>query len=448
MFNWKNYASDAAQSLQWAQDALLKITFFGVVRPDPTLGTIVNLDRYYLGNTVFSSTPNSELACGVTVDDISKQQKVYMPNTIPGLYRTDITMALEYGNNHIYPSTTSDYGTRLYKAYKYTSSPRRYQFAYCTDWDYANNIMTFISYDESGNAIEKWTLDYTTYGSNVWTTTPISSGSTYTAGTGISIDANDVISVTGMATEVELQSVSASIPTLPEEISLVAGQNISIAVTGASAVISSTGGGSSQQVQADWDETDTSDPAYIQNKPTEKNLVAGANVTITEDNDDVIVETTEIASGLQLVAGPGVTMTVSGTNLVVSANSGMDETLLWSGTYSGSISDSNYITLSEDPTNFEYVMVSNGGGYGSTYTYLGKATTWSFFQPFAKNDSGVTVVYATRYDVNHTNLRVTAKGIASYNVGSSGISGYSNASSMNVGEVQLTKVIGINRISS
>jgi hypothetical protein len=287
MFNWKNYASDAAQSLQWAQDALLKITFFGVVRPDPTLGTIVNLDRYYLGNTVFSSTPNSELACGVTVDDISKQQKVYMPNTIPGLYRTDITMALEYGNNNIYPSTTSNYGTRLYKAYKYTSSPRRYQFAYCTDWDYANNIMTFISYDESGNAIEKWTLDYTTYGSNVWTTTPISSGSTYTAGTGISIDANDVISVTGMATEVELQSVSASIPTLPEEISLVAGQNISIAVTGASAVISSTGGGGGS------------------------NYTAGDFIDIT-NNEISVTDTTSV------VAGDGISITQSGDTTTIS----------------------------------------------------------------------------------------------------------------------------------
>ncbi|MBQ1573756.1 MAG: hypothetical protein IIZ78_21735, partial [Clostridiales bacterium] len=149
----------------------------------------------------------------------------------------------------------------------------------------------------------------------------LAAGSNYTAGTGISIDANDVISVTGMATEVELQTVSAAIPNelsgasgilieddtvsldepleivagsgvtfsqegdtitisadIPEEISLVAGQNISIAVTGASAVISSTGGGSSQQVQADWTETDTSDPSYIQNKPDLSNYATQSYV--------------------------------------------------------------------------------------------------------------------------------------------------------------------------
>ena len=91
----------------------------------------------------------------------------------------------------------------------------------------------------------------------------------------------DIPVVTGYATkaevaevETDVQAVSAAIP---EEISLVAGQNISIAVTGASAVISSTGGGS-QQVQADWTETDTSDPAYIQNKPDLSNYATQSYV--------------------------------------------------------------------------------------------------------------------------------------------------------------------------
>lgn len=172
MLNWRNYASDYAQSLQWAQEALSKISFFGVVRPDPTLGVTVNLDRYYLSNGVNSSTPNSDLACQVTVDPMSKQQKVYLPNTIPSSYRTDTSIAIEYGSNYNGPGY-SNYRTKLYKAYKYTSSPRRYQFAYCTDWDYANSIMTFIAYDNSGNAIEKWTLNYSNWSSNVWTTTDI-----------------------------------------------------------------------------------------------------------------------------------------------------------------------------------------------------------------------------------------------------------------------------------
>lgn len=59
-------------------------------------------------------------------------------------------------------------------------------------------------------------------------------GSTYTAGTGIDIT-NDVISVSGVAMASDI----------PEEINLVAGQNVSIAVTGASAIINAsvTGGG-------------------------------------------------------------------------------------------------------------------------------------------------------------------------------------------------------------
>lgn len=120
-------------------------------------------------------------------------------------------------------------------------------------------------------------------------------GTTYTAGDYISID-NDVISVTGVA-------AATAIPETKEvefkEVDLT-----SFAL--ASAV-----------VQSDWAVTAVDSPAYIQNKPTEKNLIAGANVTITESNDEVTIETTEIASGLQLVAGAGITITVSGNQLII-----------------------------------------------------------------------------------------------------------------------------------
>ena len=194
-------------------------------------------------------------------------------------------------------------------------------------------------------------------------------GVEYEAGQYISIDENNVISVTGVAPasaipeteDVEFEELNlddyalasavpaaqvnsdwnansgvAEILNKPDEIGMYAGQGITIEVTGASAIISSQGGGGSgatysagqnisidnQNViavtglaQADWDSS--SGPSQILNKPTEKNLVAGANVTITESNDDVIVQTTEIASGLQLVAGAGITLTVSGSYLVI-----------------------------------------------------------------------------------------------------------------------------------
>ena len=48
----------------------------------------------------------------------------------------------------------------------------------------------------------------------------------------------------------------------------------------------------SQQVQSDWTEDDTTDPAYIQHKPTEKELVAGSNITISEGLSTVIISAT------------------------------------------------------------------------------------------------------------------------------------------------------------
>ena len=64
---------------------------------------------------------------------------------------------------------------------------------------------------------------------------------------------------------------------------LVAGNNITI---DANNVISATGGGTAQ-VNSDWEAT--SGVAEILNKPTEKTLVGGSNVSITEDNDTVTI---------------------------------------------------------------------------------------------------------------------------------------------------------------
>lgn len=43
------------------------------------------------------------------------------------------------------------------------------------------------------------------------------------------------------------------------------------------------------QVQSDWAETDTADPSYIQNKPSEKTLVEGQNVHITASGDYIVI---------------------------------------------------------------------------------------------------------------------------------------------------------------
>jgi len=43
------------------------------------------------------------------------------------------------------------------------------------------------------------------------------------------------------------------------------------------------------QVQSDWTEDDTTDPAYIKNKPDEVNLVAGDNISIVASGTDLII---------------------------------------------------------------------------------------------------------------------------------------------------------------
>lgn len=172
-------------------NALSKISFVGIER-NPELGYEVNLDRYYLGNTATTTSPSSLTQATIYTDPVTKKQTVYLPYSMPSNWKSDIIQAFNYGSNYNQPNSSS-YDTKQYRAYKYTYSPRRYQFAYCTDWDSANSIMTFIAYDNSGNAIEKWTLNYSNYSSNVWTTESITP------------DMSDY------ATEVELQAVSGAL---------------------------------------------------------------------------------------------------------------------------------------------------------------------------------------------------------------------------------------------
>lgn len=83
-----------------------------------------------------------------------------------------------------------------------------------------------------------------------------------------------------------------SIPVVPATKPLVAGSNISITENTNDVTISAT---ASPQLQANWNETNTSSVQYIQNKPTiptlptTKPLVAGSNITITENTNDVTI---------------------------------------------------------------------------------------------------------------------------------------------------------------
>lgn len=61
------------------------------------------------------------------------------------------------------------------------------------------------------------------------------------------------------------------------------------------------------QVQSDWTEYNTSDPAYIKNKPNEANLVAGNNITISASGNNIVISSTaSAASGITYRAGTGI----------------------------------------------------------------------------------------------------------------------------------------------
>ena len=239
-------------------NALSKISFAGMDR-HPELGYDVNLDRYYLGNTDTITSTSGYTQAVIYTDPNTKKQTVYLPDSMPTGWSSDIIQSLQYGNNYASPSVWG-YDTKQYRAYKYTSSPERYQFAYCTDLDDANKVMTFIAYDNSGNAIEKWTLNYSTWGTSVWTTTEIETGVEYEAGDYISI-ASGTISVTGVApasaipaaqvnSDWNANSGVAEILNKPDEIQLIAGTNVQVEVTGASAIISAQGGGGGTTYEA------------------------------------------------------------------------------------------------------------------------------------------------------------------------------------------------------
>lgn len=131
-----------------------------------------------------------------------------------------------------------------------------------------------------------------------------------------------VASVSGTL-QTEIQSVSGAIP---EEINLVPGSGITIEVSGASAVISSQGGGGHE-------------------------YTAGPGIEI----ENYEISTTELASGLQLIAGNNVDVAVSGNSLVISATGGgSDETVIFS-----TGSDSS-CTLTEPYSNFEKIGIFYG----------------------------------------------------------------------------------------
>ncbi|WP_405350530.1 hypothetical protein [Ruminobacter amylophilus] len=131
------------------------------------------------------------------------------------------------------------------------------------------------------------------------------------------------------------------------------------------------------QEQSNWTEADSSDPSYIKNKPSTSPLVAGQNITITDQGSAIEISATGGGGGstytgasginvdnendvisletpVDVVAGPGIVIdNPDGNTLRISAEADA-ETVLWSGTPGSS---SYQITLSENLSHFEYFVV-------------------------------------------------------------------------------------------
>ena len=133
-----------------------------------------------------------------------------------------------------------------------------------------------------------------------------------TAGQNITI-LNNVISATAAPQEqadwaetdtsaVDYIKNKPAIPVVPSMKPLVAGSNVSIVEGTNDVTISAT---AAPQLQANWNETNTYSVQYIQNKPTiptlptMKPLVAGSNITITEGVSDVTIAASGGAAQVQ-----------------------------------------------------------------------------------------------------------------------------------------------------
>ena len=113
-----------------------------------------------------------------------------------------------------------------------------------------------------------------------------------TAGDNIDITGN-VISATAapqVNADWDASSGVAEVLNKPSEKTLVAGQNISITESGSQVTIASTS--TFSQAQADWTQTSQAAADYIKHKPAERGLAGGDNITIIDNGTTVTISST------------------------------------------------------------------------------------------------------------------------------------------------------------
>lgn len=258
--------------------------------------------------------------------------------------------------------------------------------------------------------------------------------------------------------------------------------------TNASGELTVIGGGGG--TQADWDESDPTDPSYIENKPTPKTLTAGTGISISEGvgtitissnvtapvQDVTVNGTSVVSNGVAAITTPTVDQTYDAssanaqsgiavaegisdaigdlpTNLTsaqiqaLKEALGVDETVLWEGSSTPPSDDTQLtlsITFNETVENFKYVDVYWVGDHDNRQITRCYVTSGYFF-------------FGTRWPENSYSGNWFMMSLSGNGTSGTRNGGYKTAGSIGSfssygggmwGSGTIWKVVGVHRIAS
>ena len=150
------------------------------------------------------------------------------------------------------------------------------------DWNSTSGLSEILN-KPTTEEVQFEELDLSDYATKDYVDSATSGIAHYTEGDHIQITDQNQINVTGIGT-------------------LSAGPNVEIYQVGGGYAISAAPGGS-EQVQSDWTEADTSDPAYILNKPDPIDLIPGSGISITDTSAGVVISCSATGGGSTYTEG-------------------------------------------------------------------------------------------------------------------------------------------------